>query len=1077
MVRSNTRSSQRRVLTRSKSPAAPSATASAAGSASADDPAAKQRGGGRRGTAKRRGGGAGPGKAEEDDDVSTTSASDKNSDEEEDDEDEDINNDEDGGDDETMDDELEVSGRSSATATRRSTRAARGRGSAAVAAGAKKPPPPVRRKAQPAKHVTAAAAGRRRAAQDNKVAGVVAARRSARGRRGKAGGREEEQSAADAAASDDDDDAGDEVAGSNDDEREKMSPTKAKKDGGESDDDVAGDDNDDGGGNDDDGDEKSKIEPKTTQATSRRGRRSKTSKDPPKKSSDAAEVIVVDDEDEKDDARVEPQANDEKQVANNDEGDAGADLQENDEEQVAGDESDARADPHEKKDDKQVASAEGGDAEADLHDNDEKQVGRDDEGDAATDPQKEDEKPVERDVERVETNDGKQENEEQDPDYDDYDEARAGTKRKLAAIPEPSSKRKKENSEEVSLDKGDEGVVAHSDDTSVNAHRPEVNEPSTDDRMSPEASGDELQDESQAMDSAKREEKAGLVAGPPDVLTVEAMDLDTSGVVVPLTKAAPVSAGEIASGGAEEEVGPLSEAVDAKPAPAEEGIATAGDKAKSSLESKIPRKAARRSSSSPTFLEPANSSDRRERNDATATKEPVLEAQIADQSSKVDINDLGSQRGESTDVVRRSQATIEGEVKDDPVADPETKALGSSSVSVIDIDQPGRVVSVETDPQSPKASPIADVGSSTADVRESGPSEGLAENDEAIVRSPDSQISLERVTVRSESIIPTDSHTHGHDVSASTIEMENDESQDAPIGAPCSVHPETDNSGQNEAAEEDLPEFEVVASLPSPSIGLGAGDKVEGAAVGRGEEPSDKDSLSEREHQAMQPAVKDTGDVEMADSVDEANVSAADAMDVSASHFESSSQLVAESAVATPSAISNFDDGTNETCTENVDAPQTQDLPQIQSAASLTSAASNTGLGEASRLRITSPSNSDVATDSLHESFATLNGRPVPAFRVSKPTRVQMSPKPEPKKISLERVRLALFSLGCEVHGRRGFERVFSQYWSSFSIVLHGAGLLASTLRQHRAIVDSFLKTRKLRKLHNKLVIGMFITQ
>jgi hypothetical protein len=118
----------------------------------------------------------------------------------------------------------------------------------------------------------------------------------------------------------------------------------------------------------------------------------------------------------------------------------------------------------------------------------------------------------------------------------------------------------------------------------------------------------------------------------------------------------------------------------------------------------------------------------------------------------------------------------------------------------------------------------------------------------------------------------------------------------------------------------------------------------------------------------------------------------------------------------------------------------------------------------------------DDATSDFAEvsslSDALPSSRPIPAFRVSTPRQFVATSETTATKLSLHRIKLALFSLGRRIHGRIGYERMFSQYWSAFSIVLHGAGVLEKTLWKHRAFVESFLKTRKMRSLHNKLVLG-----
>jgi hypothetical protein len=88
-----------------------------------------------------------------------------------------------------------------------------------------------------------------------------------------------------------------------------------------------------------------------------------------------------------------------------------------------------------------------------------------------------------------------------------------------------------------------------------------------------------------------------------------------------------------------------------------------------------------------------------------------------------------------------------------------------------------------------------------------------------------------------------------------------------------------------------------------------------------------------------------------------------------------------------------------------------------------------------------------------------------------------LSSKPKPRKppqvvrsprVDLDRIKLLLYSAGFRVHGGQRYDKLFSNYWDAISASLEGP-LPDSMSRQ---VITSFLKTRALRKLHNKLIMG-----
>ena len=69
----------------------------------------------------------------------------------------------------------------------------------------------------------------------------------------------------------------------------------------------------------------------------------------------------------------------------------------------------------------------------------------------------------------------------------------------------------------------------------------------------------------------------------------------------------------------------------------------------------------------------------------------------------------------------------------------------------------------------------------------------------------------------------------------------------------------------------------------------------------------------------------------------------------------------------------------------------------------------------------------------------------------------------------LKRVKCALYISGSKVHRGAGFERLFAEYWDAMVLRLSGT-LCRHTSERCQLVIDRFLKTSKLRKLHNTFI-------
>ncbi|GKY93465.1 hypothetical protein MPSEU_000314000 [Mayamaea pseudoterrestris] len=74
--------------------------------------------------------------------------------------------------------------------------------------------------------------------------------------------------------------------------------------------------------------------------------------------------------------------------------------------------------------------------------------------------------------------------------------------------------------------------------------------------------------------------------------------------------------------------------------------------------------------------------------------------------------------------------------------------------------------------------------------------------------------------------------------------------------------------------------------------------------------------------------------------------------------------------------------------------------------------------------------------------------------------------------LNLDRLKLKLYMEGRRTHQCQEYERRFSKYWAALSIRLEEE-LSPSNVHKCEAILQNFLTTKKLRRLHNKLILGL----
>ena len=79
----------------------------------------------------------------------------------------------------------------------------------------------------------------------------------------------------------------------------------------------------------------------------------------------------------------------------------------------------------------------------------------------------------------------------------------------------------------------------------------------------------------------------------------------------------------------------------------------------------------------------------------------------------------------------------------------------------------------------------------------------------------------------------------------------------------------------------------------------------------------------------------------------------------------------------------------------------------------------------------------------------------------------------------LKNVKLQLYDIACRVHRGKGPERRFAAYWEALRQFLRfqihqGPNSISSSLDGVHDVLNSFLVTKQMRKLHNLLVMGKF---
>jgi hypothetical protein len=71
----------------------------------------------------------------------------------------------------------------------------------------------------------------------------------------------------------------------------------------------------------------------------------------------------------------------------------------------------------------------------------------------------------------------------------------------------------------------------------------------------------------------------------------------------------------------------------------------------------------------------------------------------------------------------------------------------------------------------------------------------------------------------------------------------------------------------------------------------------------------------------------------------------------------------------------------------------------------------------------------------------------------------------------MNRVKMMLYSAGSQIHRGRGFERIFSIYWDAVRLRLSGPQS-TNVSKQCDEAIAAFLKSKRLRKIHNRFIMG-----
>jgi hypothetical protein len=96
------------------------------------------------------------------------------------------------------------------------------------------------------------------------------------------------------------------------------------------------------------------------------------------------------------------------------------------------------------------------------------------------------------------------------------------------------------------------------------------------------------------------------------------------------------------------------------------------------------------------------------------------------------------------------------------------------------------------------------------------------------------------------------------------------------------------------------------------------------------------------------------------------------------------------------------------------------------------------------------------------------------------PSSLAVSQAPQHEFLDVEDVKIRLYDIGSRVHRGKSPERRFAAYWEalscfvSFRLQRGGRSTSQSTFDGVRKVLDSFLKTKRMRRLHNLLIMGKF---
>ena len=96
------------------------------------------------------------------------------------------------------------------------------------------------------------------------------------------------------------------------------------------------------------------------------------------------------------------------------------------------------------------------------------------------------------------------------------------------------------------------------------------------------------------------------------------------------------------------------------------------------------------------------------------------------------------------------------------------------------------------------------------------------------------------------------------------------------------------------------------------------------------------------------------------------------------------------------------------------------------------------------------------------------------------PSSSVVSPTPQHEFLDVEDVKIRLYDIGSRVHRGKSPERRFAAYWEALSCFLSfrlqrgGRSTRESIFDRIRNVLESFLKTKQMRRLHNLLIMGKF---